>query len=497
MRGAQQQLEHGATPADYNNFQGRYAIRHAWTGPIACASPHARPLGRRAAGGNADRRSGHHGRDEPRVRAARQAWQLPNVVAQAVPGDRRRCRACRCRAARAFTTSRDAAARAPMRRRPRASALARRSASLALRPAQEEAEHEDTRSSSRPYSLAVRGARRPHAFCGFYVAGSDQPMFNDATQVVLMRKGTRTVLSMQNNYKGPPQDFAMVDPGAGRAARGRRQDAAEDGVRRRRADERAAARRVLGAGPVRARNDDATTAYAMRRAARDPAGAAMGATRRRLSGHGRGAVRRRRVRDRDPVGEGLDRARRVAARAARTRSRRAPSRCCGRTSRAARSSSSRRSIRSKVQVRRRARRALAAALPLRQRRVHAADPARPRELERHAGSDRQHPRAATSATRSRTTRTSRSRRTSTSRDAVKSKFGAFYAALFDRDASRRTRARSSPSTRGQRGSCDPCPGPTLPPRDARRRSALDVLDAFTPGTASARAMPRTPRRSFK
>ena len=51
-----------------------------------------------------------------------------------------------------------------------------------------------------------------HAFCGFYVAGGDQKMFNDATQVVLMRKGTRTVLSMQNNYKGPPEAFAMVIP---------------------------------------------------------------------------------------------------------------------------------------------------------------------------------------------------------------------------------------------------------------------------------------------
>ncbi|MFT3691769.1 MAG: DUF2330 domain-containing protein [Kofleriaceae bacterium] len=50
------------------------------------------------------------------------------------------------------------------------------------------------------------------AFCGFYVASSDQPMFNDATQVVLMRDGTRTVLSMQNNYKGPPDAFAMVVP---------------------------------------------------------------------------------------------------------------------------------------------------------------------------------------------------------------------------------------------------------------------------------------------
>lgn len=51
-----------------------------------------------------------------------------------------------------------------------------------------------------------------HAFCGFYVSGSDQKMFNDATQVVLMRQGTRTVLSMQNDYRGPLADFAMVVP---------------------------------------------------------------------------------------------------------------------------------------------------------------------------------------------------------------------------------------------------------------------------------------------
>ncbi|MEO6774945.1 MAG: DUF2330 domain-containing protein [Kofleriaceae bacterium] len=51
-----------------------------------------------------------------------------------------------------------------------------------------------------------------HAFCGFYVSGSGQKMTNDATQVVLMRDGTRTVLSMQNDYKGPLEDFAMVIP---------------------------------------------------------------------------------------------------------------------------------------------------------------------------------------------------------------------------------------------------------------------------------------------
>jgi hypothetical protein len=54
--------------------------------------------------------------------------------------------------------------------------------------------------------------RSAAAFCGFYVASGDHQMFNDATQVVLMRVGTRTVLSMQNNYKGPPEAFAMVVP---------------------------------------------------------------------------------------------------------------------------------------------------------------------------------------------------------------------------------------------------------------------------------------------
>jgi MYXO-CTERM domain-containing protein len=32
-------LEEGARPDQINNFQGRYAIRHAWTGPIDCPNP--------------------------------------------------------------------------------------------------------------------------------------------------------------------------------------------------------------------------------------------------------------------------------------------------------------------------------------------------------------------------------------------------------------------------------------------------------------------------
>jgi hypothetical protein len=50
------------------------------------------------------------------------------------------------------------------------------------------------------------------AFCGFFVTGSDAKLTNNASQVVLMRKGNRTTLTMSNNYQGPPDSFAMVVP---------------------------------------------------------------------------------------------------------------------------------------------------------------------------------------------------------------------------------------------------------------------------------------------
>src|SRR5271166_2550941 len=59
---------------------------------------------------------------------------------------------------------------------------------------------------------AMLTPRAAGAFCGFYVSGADAKLFNNATQVVLMRDGTRTVLSMQNNYEGPPEGFALVVP---------------------------------------------------------------------------------------------------------------------------------------------------------------------------------------------------------------------------------------------------------------------------------------------
>jgi hypothetical protein len=50
------------------------------------------------------------------------------------------------------------------------------------------------------------------AFCGFYVAKADTKLFNRASQVVLVRDGDRTVLTMANDFKGNPQEFAIVIP---------------------------------------------------------------------------------------------------------------------------------------------------------------------------------------------------------------------------------------------------------------------------------------------
>src|SRR5271167_4972233 len=61
-------------------------------------------------------------------------------------------------------------------------------------------------------AAALFAATNADAFCGFYVSSAGKSLLNNATMVVMMRDGTRTVLSMQNAYQGPPEDFAMVVP---------------------------------------------------------------------------------------------------------------------------------------------------------------------------------------------------------------------------------------------------------------------------------------------
>jgi hypothetical protein len=61
-------------------------------------------------------------------------------------------------------------------------------------------------------ALVVGSAARADAFCGFYVAKADTSLFNKASQVVLVRDGDRTVITMANDFKGDPREFAMVIP---------------------------------------------------------------------------------------------------------------------------------------------------------------------------------------------------------------------------------------------------------------------------------------------
>jgi len=49
-------------------------------------------------------------------------------------------------------------------------------------------------------------------FCGFYVSKADTKLFNRASQVVLVRDGDRTVMTMANDFEGEPKEFAVVIP---------------------------------------------------------------------------------------------------------------------------------------------------------------------------------------------------------------------------------------------------------------------------------------------
>ena len=55
-------------------------------------------------------------------------------------------------------------------------------------------------------------AQKAWAFCGFYVAKADTKLYNQASQVVIARNGSRTILTMANDYQGDVKDFALVVP---------------------------------------------------------------------------------------------------------------------------------------------------------------------------------------------------------------------------------------------------------------------------------------------
>jgi hypothetical protein len=60
--------------------------------------------------------------------------------------------------------------------------------------------------------LLFANAEIAHSFCGFYVARADTKIFNKASQVVLTRQDDKTVITMVNDFKGDPKEFAVVIP---------------------------------------------------------------------------------------------------------------------------------------------------------------------------------------------------------------------------------------------------------------------------------------------
>jgi hypothetical protein len=59
---------------------------------------------------------------------------------------------------------------------------------------------------------AVVAAPLIMSFCGFYVSKADGTLKNKTSQVILVRDGNKTVITMYNDFKGDTKDFAMVVP---------------------------------------------------------------------------------------------------------------------------------------------------------------------------------------------------------------------------------------------------------------------------------------------
>ncbi|TND05045.1 MAG: hypothetical protein FD123_3665 [Bacteroidetes bacterium] len=50
------------------------------------------------------------------------------------------------------------------------------------------------------------------AFCGFYVAKADAKLFNKTSEVIIVRNGEKTTITMSSDFQGEVKDFAMVVP---------------------------------------------------------------------------------------------------------------------------------------------------------------------------------------------------------------------------------------------------------------------------------------------
>jgi hypothetical protein len=61
-------------------------------------------------------------------------------------------------------------------------------------------------------AVLILTLKNANAFCGFYVAKADATLFNKTSQVILVRDGDRTTITMSSDFEGDVKDFAMVVP---------------------------------------------------------------------------------------------------------------------------------------------------------------------------------------------------------------------------------------------------------------------------------------------
>jgi len=69
-----------------------------------------------------------------------------------------------------------------------------------------------TKKSAALIILTAMISREASAFCGFYVSKADGALKNKTSQVIIVRDGNKNVITMYNDFKGDPKDFAMVVP---------------------------------------------------------------------------------------------------------------------------------------------------------------------------------------------------------------------------------------------------------------------------------------------
>jgi hypothetical protein len=62
------------------------------------------------------------------------------------------------------------------------------------------------------FTLVSRSSPVVLGFCGLYCAKADTRLYNRASQVVLVRDGDRTVMTMASDFKGDLKEFAVVIP---------------------------------------------------------------------------------------------------------------------------------------------------------------------------------------------------------------------------------------------------------------------------------------------